>query len=91
MRHLQLAVVNSHQPPGILRHEWPSGCEKMEKFFVKLSHEEFEDVESVQQSQVLASRRVNFEEWTGAWSGRRKEGGVSCGYSSFVPETGFRK
>jgi hypothetical protein len=41
MRHGQLAEVNSHQPPGILRHEWPGGCEKTEKFFVKLGQEEF--------------------------------------------------
>ena len=34
-------------------------AKKSEKFFVKLGQEEFLDVESVQQSQVLALRRVN--------------------------------
>jgi hypothetical protein len=47
---------------------------KKQKNFLKLSQEEFLDVESVQLSRVLASRRVNFGARKVAWSSRRKEG-----------------
>jgi hypothetical protein len=59
---------------------------KNKKFFVKLSQEEFLDVESVQQSRGVASRRVDFGERTVAWSGRRKEGRSVFGHRLFRPK-----
>ena len=54
--------------------------------YAKLGREEFLDVESVQQSRGLASRRVNFGERTGAWSGRRKEGRIECDHRLCAPK-----